>query len=276
MTQHSARFILLSLAASIALSYPLLSQLRNHAADLYLHVPALQSHAWTSVQPYRKAVEVPDLVVRQVWFHGDYMSALCHDILEGASIVQNNALGLATQCDQDVSLHRAGDVPSAGKKSFFHSPLVYWTCSLDKLQRDRDLLRTINDRSQQRSPANLTLKPSSVLAGKSFDSGQLIAADALVLSFFYEPNDNAGHDWTAKSQIVSSQEGWHVYGNDSVHRNYELRYQPLNFLDYTLLFLCYGFMIAYLLTNLIGLRILRSRLGLITTMTTQVRSCRMY
>lgn len=286
ITRQSARFILFSLAVSIAISYPLLSQLSNHAAELYRHVPALQSHAWTSVQLYAGVdVKVPDLVVRQVWFEGDFMGAIRDPVLQEASVVQNTVLGLTSQCDENVFLDLHGlpaslsahdDSRSSAplkSKAFFHSPMSYWGCSLNRLQHDPDKLRTINERSRERSPANLTLKPSTVFAGKSFDSGKLVAADALVLSLFYEPNPQIDDDWSHRYHTLSEIDGWNMYVLDrnDTSRIYEIRYQPLNTLDYALLALCYGFMLAYLLTNLNGLRILRSRLGLVTIVIIQVR-----
>ena len=267
LARHAPRFILFALAVAVAVSYPLLLQLRNHATGLYLHVPALASHAWTSVQPYpdQDAVD-PDLILRQVWLHGDYMGAIKSPVLEGALTVQDSLLGPTAGCDKDVSR-------GSPASSFFHSPLLYWGCSHERLRQDPDLLRTVNHLSRGKSAANLTLKPSTVFAGKSFELGELAGADALVISLFYEPDRHVDEEWSARYQTLTSVDGWDVHSRD---RNgsgswlYELRYQPMTFLDYTLLLLFYGFMGAYSFANLMGLRILRSRLGLITVLITQV------
>lgn len=272
LARHASQSIVFALALSVAISFPLLLQFRNHASELYLHVPALRSHAWTAAQQCSSDDRRgPDLVLRQVWLHGDFMRAIDLPTLEGALIVQDQLLGTTAGCDGDVDL---GDTHGTTSRSFFHSPLLYWGCSLERMRQDSDLLRTINQLPRGKSAVNLTLEPSTVFARKTYELGELVAADALITSLFHEPDSLSDTRWSERFQSLTGIDGWDVRQDDRNESRswlYELRYQPMSLLDYALFFVCYGFMGTYLVTHFMGLRILRSRLGLISTIIIQVR-----
>ncbi len=151
---------------------------------------------------------------------------------------------------------------------------MYWNSDLERLKSDPNLLRTINQRSHEKSAFNLTLTPSTVLAGKMFNGTKLIAADALVISFFYNPNNRADEEWSQRYRNLERMDDWDVYPrsmNDIGSRLYELRYQPMTSHEATILVLCYVLMAVYLLLKLISLKVLKSRLGFGIVVVTEVR-----
>src|SRR3982074_3443966 len=97
--------------------------------------------------------------------------------------------------------------------TFLHSPLLYWNCSVAAIESDDSILTTINSYNHQISPANITLRPSSVLAGISLSRNRLVAADALVVSLFYKAGSTAGDLWDerAKALAQSDNSRWDVY-----------------------------------------------------------------
>ncbi|KAF8252243.1 hypothetical protein K440DRAFT_651426 [Wilcoxina mikolae CBS 423.85] len=160
---------------------------------------------------------------------------------------------------------------------FFHSPLLYWNCSLEAVENDRRVLRTVNDNIFQHSSAGITLRWSSVFAGKQFSHQKLIAADALVISLFYDLNSTAGELWdqrAAKIALEARQHGrFKVYppdGKEDYSHLYEFRFQPLSVFDIFTLSACYMCAAAYLAVSLRRLRAVKSRFGLVITVLTQV------
>jgi len=109
---------------------------------------------------------------------------------------------------------------------FFHSPLLYWNCSLEALENDHRVLKTVNDGIVLRSTAQITLRWASVLAGKHFSHQKLIAADALVISMFYHLNSTAGDEWDRQAARLAQQTKEHgryrVYGQNLQSTLYEV------------------------------------------------------
>lgn len=98
---------------------------------------------------------------------------------------------------------------------FFHSPLIYWNCSLSSIQKDTDLLETVNANAMRVSPLNMTLHYSSVFAGKTFSHHRLAAADALVISVFYDVESKMGELWDQRAAALASDANF--YGNYDIY-----------------------------------------------------------
>jgi hypothetical protein len=273
----------------VVICYPLLLQLKYHTTELYLHAPSPASHAWTSFLPYQGPdCTTPELGLRQIWVHGNFMGSLNHQLLEQGLAVQKMLLGPASGCDKSVWTDEAQSASPSNEKapgdgeqestswsgSFFHSPLMYWNCDSEQLKSDPHLLRTINQRSHQKSTFNLTLTPSTVFAGKIFNGTKLVAADALMISFFYNPNNRTDEEWSQRYRTLARMDDWDVYPrsvDDIGSWLYELRYQPMTSHEATVLVLCYVLMAVYLLLKLISLKVLKSRLGFVIVVITEVR-----
>ncbi|KAI5819769.1 sterol-sensing domain of SREBP cleavage-activation-domain-containing protein [Pyronema omphalodes] len=160
---------------------------------------------------------------------------------------------------------------------FFHTPLLYWNCSLSALENDHRILKTVNENLFQQSSAGITLRWGSVFAGKQFSHQKLIAADALVISMFYDLNSTAGELWDQRAVKVAKEAQIHkrfnVYpsnGKEDYKLLYEFRFQPLSLFDIFTLSGCYLCAAAYLFVSLRRLRAVKSKAGLVLTVLTQV------
>ncbi|RPA95328.1 hypothetical protein L873DRAFT_1829877 [Choiromyces venosus 120613-1] len=164
-----------------------------------------------------------------------------------------------------------------GTGMFFHSPLLYWNCSLSAIRDDANLIITVNKQFNKRSPANVTLRWGSVFAGKKFHHHQLVKADALVISLFYRLDSSVGELWDQRAAVLAQEADVHgrydVYPSDGKEKGstlYEFRFQPMSKLDNFMLAGCYLLTLAYLIISLRNLRAVKSKLGLIATVLTQM------
>ncbi|KAI5800101.1 sterol-sensing domain of SREBP cleavage-activation-domain-containing protein [Geopyxis carbonaria] len=161
--------------------------------------------------------------------------------------------------------------------SFFHSPLLYWNCSLSTLETDPDIIGTVNDNISRRSPAKVGLRWGSVFAGKQFSHQKLVAADALVISLFYNLNSSAGALWDHRAAKLAQEAHAHgrfiMYPSDGHEKGsilYEFRYEPMSVMQKLFLTGCYACAAIYLFVSLRRLRAVKSRLGLVATVLTQI------
>jgi hypothetical protein len=159
--------------------------------------------------------------------------------------------------------------------SFLHSPLLYWNCSATAIESDSSVLTTINSGAHQISPANITLRPSSVLAAMRLSHNRLAAADALVVSLFYKDESTAGDLWDeqAKSLAQHDQSRWEVYRTDSRgagSRFFNFQSRPISVQDEAIFFCSYGLVLLYIVSSLRNVRTLKSRVGLFMTIAIQV------
>jgi len=125
--------------------------------------------------------------------------------------------------------------PGMGTGMFFHSPLLYWNCSLSSMKDDANLIKTVNREFNKRSPANVTLRWGSVLAGKKFHHDRLVKADALVISLFYRLDSPAGELWDQRAAVLAQEADVHgrydVYpgnGKENGSTLYEVLFLPLS------------------------------------------------
>jgi hypothetical protein len=221
--------------------------------------------------------------VRQVWVHGDYMRAIDTRVLREALYVQDALIGNGFENKDAANPHvfaneEAGcNATTAGYRWGFHSPLMYWNCSLRAIEDDQDLLSTINSRSGQSSALNITFRPSTVFAGKAFSNMKLRAADALVITLFDQTHSGLGATWESRSQALAEQKSseWSIFPKDGQvvrSRLYEMRFKPMTLNDDLLLAATYFVTAAYVIWRLMQLRAFKSWFGLLVTICVKVSS----
>lgn len=283
--RHWLLSLLLTIVISVILCYPALFQTDSPAAAGLRNLP---KHVWTStteVEGDRHA----DVEVRQVWVHGDYMNAIDRRVLRQALYVQNSLIG--NGFDEKIVGATIGDstvpenedsgcfMPKRGLNWGYHSPLMYWNCSQRGIEEDPGLLATINSRTSQHSVLNLTLRPSTVFAGKTFSNKKIRAADALVITLFDQTGSssksNLGYLWESRSrqlaQDISSE--WSVYPPDGQvfrSRLYEFRFKPMTLSDDFVLAASYLITAAYVIWRMMQLRAVKSWFGLLVTICVKV------
>jgi hypothetical protein len=281
VARHWLVWILISVAIAVLVCYPV----------FFLYNPAtgfskLPSHVWASARRFVGTTDTqPDVEIRQLWVHGNYMKALDHKVLEEALDIQDSILGERMAClPPTLNFTRRDDdqnpspLPTVRDLSWgFHSPLIFWNCSCDLIRADNDLLHTINKQSTRRSFFNITLRPSSVFAGKSFVKKKLTAADALVITLFDRVGPGIGQDWETRfAQLAKDAlNRWSIYPEISqVTRSqlYQFQFKPMSVQDDFILFLAYALMVIYVLVSLRKLRAFKSKFGLGVTVFTEVRS----
>lgn len=167
------------------------------------------------------------------------MEALTPDVLkEGLRIQQALLPGAICQpsasegfLGENAAMFDHGDSAPGLPAMFFHSPLLYWNCSVARVENDRRILKTVNDNIFQRSSAGITMRWGSVFAGKQFSHQKLIAADALVISLFYHLNSSAGELWDRRAEKIAREARQHgrfkVYpanGKEDYNLLYEVRF----------------------------------------------------
>lgn len=287
VTRHPAHFIVGSVTCAVILSYPCFLLYTTASTGL----PSVPHHVWSSARQFSSVTAAPDVAIKQAWVQGSYMGALTPEVVEEGLKVQEALLGsdvLCTETPNSGDAHsRVNSLPSQGLISnassalplgvFFHSPLLYWNCSLSAIQQDSDLLETVNANAMRVSPLNMTLYWSSVFAGKLFSHQRLAAADALVISLFYDTNSKMGELWDERATALASDANLHVkydiYPPDGkVRRNtfYEFFFQPMSNIDYFVLTACYALTTFYLYIQLNRAGTVRSRTGLIVAILTQL------
>lgn len=256
----------------------------------------LPHHVWTVAQQlaYGAAVE-PDIIMRSMWVHGSYMEALNADLLSSALELQDELLGvtknfrpaLARGTAADVLALREGSLSLTQRDAFhvangltnqswfFHSPLLYWSCSRDRILADEDILSTINDKKNQSTSANVTLRHSIVFSGKRFEDRRLLAADALVVTLLHLRDSPVGREWEKRALALAQKVGdkWDVYppdGRAASSRLYEFQFRPISAEDIASLAVAYGLTLLYFLMSLSKLRAVKSKVGLMVTIATQI------
>jgi hypothetical protein len=269
----------LTVVVTVLLCYPAIFQTDSPAAAGLRNLP---KHVWTStteVEGERPA----DVEVRQVWVHGDYMKAIDQRVLRQALNVQNALIGagfdeeLPGAVIEDPPIREQGGCLTSnhGRKWGFHSPLMYWNCSLQAIEQDTDLLATINSKTNQQSGLNLTLRPSTVFAGKAFANKKLRAADALVITLFDQTESTLGYTWETRSRQLVQElgPGLSIFPKDGQifrSRLYEFRFKPMTLSDDLLLGGSYFFVALYVVWRMMRLRAVKSKSGLFITICAKV------
>ena len=292
--RHWLLALLLPVAVGVVLCYP--------ALFLYYDNPArgtsnLPHHVWTSARVHAGSQAIqPDIEMRQMWIYGSHMKVVEREVIARALKIQNYVLGLGSRREiDDTESDEFGDPgidygnlnlslvpfhPKAGALTWgYHSPLMYWNCSMPRIQTDPDLLFTINSQAHKRTFMNLTMRPSSVFAGKNFDKNNLTGADALVLTFFNDPKLGIGKVWNKRMKELANYapDRWSLFpatGKITQSKLYDFRFQPMSFNDDFALGIAYGLMALYVMVILRRIRAVKSTFGLVLTVLVQVKSTR--
>lgn len=236
----------------------------------------------------------PDVIMRSIWVHADYMKALDANLLAAALEVQDQLLGPTEKFDprrssgvtvqggsslrplpvsQRDALHIANGITN--QSWFFHSPLLYWSCSRNQILADRDIISTVNDKKNQSTSANVTLRHSIVFSGKHFEDRRLLAADALVITLLHLRDSPLGRQWERIAPQLPEKLGkkWDIYppdGHVTDSQLYEFQFRPISLQDILSLTIAYGLTFAYFLASLTKLRAIKSKVGLTITVATQI------
>ncbi|GJN74646.1 hypothetical protein PLICBS_008737 [Purpureocillium lilacinum] len=289
--RHVVTTLLISAAVATILIYPIpflfTSDFINAASNLPHHV-------WTVAQPlsYRAAAE-PDIIMRSIWVHAGYMEALNTDLLMSALDLQDELLGMtknfrpatargvhvgdvhdgALTLTQRDAFHVANGLTN--QSWFFHSPLLYWRCSRERILADPDILVTINDKKNQSTSANVTLRHSIVFSGKRFEDRRVVAADALVITLLHLRDSPIGRQWESRALGLPQKVGdkWNIYPSDghaTRSQLYEFQFRPISMQDMASLAIAYGLTFLYFLVSLSKLMAVKSKFGLMVTIATQI------
>lgn len=265
---------------SVLLCYPAVFQIDSPAAAGLRNLP---KHVWTSTTEVNDERQA-DVEVRQVWVHGDYMKAIEHRVLREALNVQEALIGdgfddvLGIAADTQLTGWGSGErcvATKPGQKWGFHSPLMYWNCSQKTLDEDRDLLATINTRVGLQSELNLTLRPSTVFAGKSFAKTKLRSADAIVVTLFDQTGAGLGHAWDERSKQLAQNLSpeWSLFPKNGQVKNsrlYEFRFKPMTLNDDLFISASYMVTAGYVIMRMMQLRAIKSWFGLLITIGAKV------
>ncbi|KAF1930822.1 uncharacterized protein M421DRAFT_418296 [Didymella exigua CBS 183.55] len=279
--QHWLLSLVLTISISVLLCYPAVFQTNSPAAAGLRNLP---KHVWTSTTEV-EGEHHADVVVRQVWVHGDYMNALSQSVLRKALDVQHTLLnggfgagGLSRT--SMLSRSESGCItPGPGEKWGWQSPLMYWDCSKEALASDKNILETINAHSNTQTPMNITLRPSTVFAGKHFTNTKLRAADALVLTLLDQTEDtDVGEKWNRRARALAQglDTDWSIFPQDGQivgNRLYEFRLKPMSKLDDTFLAGSYIIMAVYVILRMKQLRAVKSWFGLLITIGAKMAIC---
>ncbi|KAF1972860.1 hypothetical protein BU23DRAFT_599312 [Bimuria novae-zelandiae CBS 107.79] len=281
--RHWQLSIILTVVVSVLLCYPALFQTDSPAAAGLRNLP---KHVWTStteVDGERQA----DVEMRQVWVHGDYMKAIDRRVLREALDVQDALIGdgfydvLGTAPNKQLAGLHDGErcvATKHGQKWGFHSPLMYWNCSQRALDEDPDLLATINSRVDVQTEFNITLRPSTVFAGKAFAKTKLRSTDAVVITLFDLTVGDLGSTWDARSQQLAHtlSSDWSMFPqNGQVEQShlYEFRFKPMTLNDDLFLAASYMVTAGYVVMRMMQLRAVRSWFGLLITIGAKMTVC---
>ncbi|KUI56803.1 Sterol regulatory element-binding protein cleavage-activating protein [Cytospora mali] len=294
LARHVLTTLLISVAVAGILIYPFPFL---YTTDYTIAAPNLPLHVWTDAQPLGiggdKHVVEPDVIMRTIWVHGSYMEALNREVLLGALELQDEILGPTTNynprqptnsielLDQHADLSRKERdtfhvINGLTNQSwFFHSPLLYWACDAETIERDSSLLKTVNEKKTQPTSVNITLRHSIVFSGKSFEDRRLIAADALVVTLLHRPDSPVGRQWERKLErlVARRTDKWDVFPPNGVSAGsqlYEFQFRPISMQDAIVLSLAYSLTITYFLLSLSKIRAVKSKLGLIVTVVVQI------
>lgn len=231
--------------------------------------------------------------MRSIWVHADYMQALNQDLLSSALELQNELLGPTVDFDptssagilqhqehsrrmsvaQRDAVHAANGLTN--QSWMFHSPLMYWNCSNQLILADPDIIGTVNDKKNQSTASNITLRHSLVFSGKSFEDRRLLAADALVITLLHLRDSPVGRQWQQVAPLLPGKVGdkWDVYPKDGHVSNshlYEFQFRPISSHDMASLAIAYGLALLYFLMSLSKLKAIKSKTGLTITVVTQI------
>ncbi|KAI8951332.1 sterol-sensing domain of SREBP cleavage-activation-domain-containing protein [Xylaria longipes] len=288
---HVLSTLLISVAVAAVLIYPFPFL---YTTDFTNGASSLPHHVWTDAHVLdEKATCEPDVIMRSIWVHGSYFQALDKDVLLGALELQDELLGptidfsprqrpgnldLPTEATKYLTLKQRDSLHVVNgltnQSWFFHSPLQYWSCSSDLIDQDQDLLSTVNQRKNQPTSVNVTLRHSIVFSGKRYEDRQLVAADALVITLIHRRDSPVGPLWQERVQALadSMTHKWRVITPQDGRPSqlYEFQFRLMSKIDAILLGCAYSLVLIYFLFSLSKLRAVKSKMGLMVTVVVQL------
>ncbi|KAI1155716.1 sterol-sensing domain of SREBP cleavage-activation-domain-containing protein [Nemania diffusa] len=288
---HVLSTLLISVAVAAILIYPFPFL---YTTDFTDGASSLPHHVWTDAHLLdEKATCEPDVIMRSIWVHGSYFQALDKDILLGALELQDELLGptlnfsprqgpgnleLPTEATKFLTLKQRDSLHVVNgltnESWFFHSPLQYWSCSSDFIERDHDILATVNQGKNQPTSVNVTLRHSIVFSGKRFEDRQLVAADALVITLVHRRDSPVGFLWQERVQNLANSmtHKWRVITPQDGRPSqlYEFQFRLMSKIDAILLGSAYSLVLIYFLFSLSKLRAVKSKVGLMVTVVAQI------
>lgn len=289
--RHVVSTLLISGVVATIFSYPI-PYLFTH--DFTSGASIIPYHVWTVAQPLPRDVSTePDIIMRSIWVHADYMQALNRDLLSSALELQNELLGPTIDFDprKDEALRQQEQPTSmlsiaqrdaahavnglTNQSWLFHSPMLYWNCSASLIMTDPDIIGTVNDKKNQSTVSNITLRHSLVFSGKRFEDRRLLAADALVITLLHRRDSPIGRQWQKMSTLLPDKVSnkWDIYpanGRITNSQLYEFQFRPISSQDIASLAIAYGLALLYFLMSLSKLRAIKSKTGLTITVVTQI------
>ena len=292
--QHVKTTLSISVAVAFMLLYPLPYLYSTDVTNFTNGASNLPHHVWTDAQPLDRKVAIePDVIMRSIWVHGSYMKALEPDVLLGALALQDEILGPTenfsprrppgTQVPEDPGEDMSPQDRDAfhiingltTRSWFFHSPLQYWSGSMDNIAADKDILGTVNDRKTLSTSVNVTLRHSIVFSGKRFEDRRLVAADALVITLIHRRDSPVGRRWMRKAADLAERgrDRWTIIPEDGQSMSsqlYEFQFRPVSTMDWILLTIAYLLCLVFLVWSLSKLRAVKSKLGLIAAVLLQI------
>ncbi|KAI1767503.1 sterol-sensing domain of SREBP cleavage-activation-domain-containing protein [Hypoxylon sp. FL1150] len=289
---HVVTTLLVSVAVASILIYPFPFL---YTTDFSNGASPLPEHAWTGTLPLddKNRIE-PDVIMRSVWVHGNYFQALDRNVLLSALELQDELLGPtvdfnprshvidreslnATTSELTLAQRDAYHVVNGltNESWFFQSPLQYWSCSPDNIERDDDIIATANEKKTQPTSVNVTLRHSIVFSGKRFQDRRLVAADALVITLIHLRDSPVGRLWQEKVEALkhNTADDWDIFDyspNGKTSELYEFQFRPMSTRDAISLWLAYSLVLIYFLTSLSKLRAVKSKVGLMVTVIAQI------
>lgn len=290
---HVVTTLLVSVGVAAILIYPFPFL---YTTDFTNGASPLPEHAWTDTLPLEDKNRVEaDVIMRSIWVHGNYYQALNRNVLLSALELQDELLGPTVDFDPRRQVADGVDGPNStdtdlttsqrnafhvangltNESWFFQSPLQYWSCSSENIERDDDLIATANERKTQPTSVNVTLRHSIVFSGKRFQDRHLVAADALVITLVHHRNSPIGRLWEERVQALKHKmaEQWDIFDyspNGKTSELYEFQFRPMSYQDVTLLGIAYTLVLIYFLTSLSKLRAVKSKVGLMVTVMAQI------
>ncbi|KAH9904783.1 sterol-sensing domain of SREBP cleavage-activation-domain-containing protein [Xylariomycetidae sp. FL2044] len=288
---HVVTTLLISVAVAAILIYPFPFLYTNDFTNGASNLP---HHVWTDAQPLaEKNLPEPDVIMRSIWVHGSYFQALDKEVLLGALELQNELLGPTVDFDprmppgsMEAPDPRSANLTPGQRDSFhivnglrneswfFHSPLQYWSCCAEVIDRDDNIIATVNERKTQATSVNITLRHSIVFAGKRFEDRRLVAADSLVITLIHLRDSPVGRLWQERARALVDKvaEKWDVI-LPLDHRSgqlYEFQFRPMSAQDACFLAIAYCLVFVYFVVSLSKLRAVKSKFGLMVTVVAQI------
>ena len=142
---------------------------------------------------------------------------------------------------------------------------------MSELQLDSNVLSTINGKASEKTPFNITLRPESLFAGKTFSEDGLAAADAIIISVFYPFESNESEIWNERVSQLKETGQWEAFlGRDGHSSAYEFKLSSVSHRSDLLFAIAYTMMLARVIYSLGKVQAIRSRYVLLPGIVMQV------